>query len=417
MKATRLGAGFAVVAFLSPFAASAATLYSQDISLSPGWNIVSTPKVLDSHSFSAAETSDNFDIYALDPSQPSGWATMASLGQSEFTPLYGYFIDNKSGTDQTLTFNYASDLAPNDKLFERQFSTPGWYSVGIANPTYALPVASSSDTDTDNQRSILNALIPSGVAAFDSVLDFTDGASDINSVAVNETWKAATAGDLGSLNDFRETKGYAIYVTQANARYSGFENDALPPSQPAMQCADGADNDNNGLTDYPTDTGCTSADDDSEIGPIVVVGSTMSATATQADTASQSYGTFTLKFTVTANGDDVYIPKYIASTTSSTAYTGVVVDPNLNTTAGGTIVASLSSTADSENTMFYVIHDGDSEIFTATVRIDPIATGFYQVGLDKIRYSFINTDLAHLQTLEIDQTDSDFQTDAVAISN
>ena len=36
---------------------------SQTTTLSPGWNIVSTPKVLSSHIFSADETSTNFDIY------------------------------------------------------------------------------------------------------------------------------------------------------------------------------------------------------------------------------------------------------------------------------------------------------------------------------------------------------------------
>ena len=56
---------FVFLAFVS-FAnlVNASVLYSQSISLSPGWNIVSTPKVLDSHSFSLPETSDNL-IYTF----------------------------------------------------------------------------------------------------------------------------------------------------------------------------------------------------------------------------------------------------------------------------------------------------------------------------------------------------------------
>ena len=95
---------------------SAEETVSQHITLESGWNIVSTPKVLSSHSFSAAETSENFDIYLLDASVPSGWSTMADLGQTEFTSLYGYFINNKTGSTQTLTFTYQTDLSPNEKI-------------------------------------------------------------------------------------------------------------------------------------------------------------------------------------------------------------------------------------------------------------------------------------------------------------
>ena len=99
-----------VVLFLAflviPLITKASVLYSQTITLTPGWNTVSTPKVLESHTFSVAETSNNFDIYALDSSKPSGWATLADLNQTQFTPLFGYFINNKTGTNQTLTFNY-----------------------------------------------------------------------------------------------------------------------------------------------------------------------------------------------------------------------------------------------------------------------------------------------------------------------
>ena len=117
--------------------ASAATLYSHTINLPSGWNIISTPKVLESHSFSLPETSDNFDIYALNASSTSGWSTLASLGQTEFTPLFGYFINNKSTTTQYLTLNYKNVTSPNQRLFDRLFTKAGWYSIGVANPTYS----------------------------------------------------------------------------------------------------------------------------------------------------------------------------------------------------------------------------------------------------------------------------------------
>ena len=212
--------------FLVPVICSAQVLYSQSVTLAPGWNIFSTPRVLDSYSFSAPQTSDNFDIYVLDASQTSGWATMAQEGQTEFTPLYGYFIDNKTGTDQSLTFNYLASTTPAQQLFQRTLTTPGWYSFGIANPTYALPVGSPTTPDTNNPSEILNAL----AGTYDSVIDFTPSfySTDPDSVAVGDVWASATQSNIDSLNDFRETKGYAIFTTQTNAPYDGFQDSNIP---------------------------------------------------------------------------------------------------------------------------------------------------------------------------------------------
>ena len=57
---------------ISPFKnVKAEDVYYQTITLRPGWNIVSTPRVVDFHQFSATENSTNFDIYILDPSKES----------------------------------------------------------------------------------------------------------------------------------------------------------------------------------------------------------------------------------------------------------------------------------------------------------------------------------------------------------
>lgn len=221
---------FSKIAFLSLFLAlvfattvSAQETVSQYVTLDTGWNIISTPKVLESHTFSAGETSENFDIYVLDASQPTGWATMADLGQSEFEPLYGYFINNKTSATQTLTFNYDTSVEPNQKLFERTFSSTGWYSIGVANDEYAK-MQSANTSDIDNPSKILSLL----EGKYDLVIDFTDAVYNINrkSVALNDPWKAVVPVDIDGLNDFRETKGYAIYIKEANAKYVGFQNDA-----------------------------------------------------------------------------------------------------------------------------------------------------------------------------------------------
>ena len=154
---------------------------------------------------------------------------------------------------------------------------------------------------------------------------------------------------------------------------------------------------------------------------IDVRGSTMSASAIETQTASDSFGTFTLKFSVTAKGDDVYVPKTVEaldSGSAANANTGVVVLTDLSaSTASAGVTVSMSTTADSSNSDFYVVREGDTETFTVSVRIDPSATGFYQVGLDKVRFSAANSGFGSIQTLDINESQSQFQTNPVSISN
>jgi len=149
---------------------------------------------------------------------------------------------------------------------------------------------------------------------------------------------------------------------------------------------------------------------------INVAGNSDNAVLTyNSDDTSKSFGTYTLKFDVSANGDDVYVPRSIATTSGSTTYAGVVVDPNVENTFSGTSTVSLTSTADTDGS-FYVVHDGDTETFTAVTALDPSSVGFYAVGLDSVKYS-TDADFSSLKALDLDQTDSDYRTDALAIQN
>lgn len=210
-----------VLVLFIPHFSFAAVLYSQTITLTPGWNIVSTPKVLDSHSFSLPESSSNFDVFVLNAQSTSGWSTLADMNQTEFTPLFGYFINNKSSTTQTLAFNYKSGTTPNERLFERNFTKSGWYSIGVANPSF-VKSNEANGIDTDNPSSVLNSI--SG--QYSSVVDMTDSLyrNGLNSVAVASAWTEGIASNIDSLNDFRETKAYAIAIRNTPATYSGFQN-------------------------------------------------------------------------------------------------------------------------------------------------------------------------------------------------
>jgi peptidoglycan hydrolase-like protein with peptidoglycan-binding domain len=155
---------------------------------------------------------------------------------------------------------------------------------------------------------------------------------------------------------------------------------------------------------------------------ITVAGNSNSTSeAYNSTTPSLSTGNFTLKFDVTANGDnDVYIPKSVVATASTTAESsnpnaGAIVFTDIANTAfagSASTSASISSTADTDpdNTSYYVIHTGDTETFTINVTTDAYPnSGYYQVGLDMVRFTTVSTG-GSLQSLDVDQTDSDFQT-------
>lgn len=169
-------------------------------------------------------------------------------------------------------------------------------------------------------------------------------------------------------------------------------------------------------------------------GGITVAGNSMAAVQTYNSNAPQSsYGTFTLKFDVTAVGDDVYVPKGIDTSynggtatstsghTASTTDVGVGVNPAMSaSTTDSVVTTSLTTTADSDNSLFYVVHEGDTETFTATVTINPLglasALTNFQVGLDVVKFSATDTDFHALQSLNVDETNSDFHTDPLTIA-
>ncbi|MFZ1987842.1 MAG: peptidoglycan-binding protein [Minisyncoccia bacterium] len=188
-----------------------------------------------------------------------------------------------------------------------------------------------------------------------------------------------------------------------------------------------AEGDNTG--DSSTVSGTATGEEQSVAvdGGVSVEGSTMSATLVPSDTITNSYGTFTVKYDITAVGDDVYIPKAVGTAantsgvTASTTYLGSVIDSAMSaSTTNAVVTTSLTTTADSDNTYFYVVHEGDTETFTVSVSINPNGTsadlGSFQVGLDKVKFSAIDTNLNSLQTLEVDQSDADFHTDPLTIA-
>ena len=189
----------------------------QIIDLEPGWSVISTPKVISSYEFSVPETAEYLDIRLLDSSFPSGWATMQEIGQTKFEPLYGYFLYNKTNELQTLRLNYYDNLTPDQRLFKRTLQ-PGWNTIGIANPNYALQKG-TGNIDTDNVSKILDSIIDSTGL----VIDFTAYEEDLDSVKMGDFWASKITSQVNDLNDFRELKSYGVFITKTTD-YTGFQN-------------------------------------------------------------------------------------------------------------------------------------------------------------------------------------------------
>lgn len=404
---TYLLAALVVLSFFPFNKVNADIAFSQEITLSSGWNVVSTPRILESHSFSVQETSDNFDIFALDASKLSGWATLSDLGQTEFTPLYGYFINNKTGSNQTLTFNYKANVSVSQRFFERTFPTSGWYSFGIANPTYAKKTGSDA-ADNNNPDFILNSLLGEQ-ANYSTVIDFTDAAysQGMDSVALSDPWGSRARSissidktEINKLNDFRETKGYAIFIKNAGSLYDGFQNNDIPPT-PA--CSDGEDNDSDDLVDM-NDPGCVDAIDNSEVDHInasVTLSLNNSSPRSQEVVASQGTADneldklTTLAFNLRANDDDIVINNLTinvvkggsGSATSQTAYIfdGSTELDNATISGGVALFSNLDYTVQKDTTKTLTvkidIRNADSNIASFVTSVS--ATGITAKNSDE----------------------------------
>jgi peptidoglycan hydrolase-like protein with peptidoglycan-binding domain len=130
-------------------------------------------------------------------------------------------------------------------------------------------------------------------------------------------------------------------------------------------------------------------------------------------TTADDEGVFVLKFDVTAFDEDLYVDKNAARTSAlGTAGVSYLIEDEAGATeASGTSTASLSSTADTENSAF-IVREGETETFTLTVNYDPATSGFYQVQIVSL-----NTDddsnVGTSQQMALPA--SDFESDQISI--
>ena len=76
----------------------------------------------------------------------------------------------------------------------------------------------------------------------------------------------------------------------------------------------------------------------------------------------------------------------------------------------GTTSATLTSSARMTSGV-YRVDAGDTETFTLTVTLNPNAAGQYRVELDQVHYGISTGAAAYASTFEVDNDNSDFETD------
>lgn len=111
------------------------------------------------------------------------------------------------------------------------------------------------------------------------------------------------------------------------------------------------------------------------------------ATVTELSPVANSYGTFTIKFDLTASDTDLYIPATVGTKNDPgfEVRLGSVKSNNPATMNSGVIAATVYSTA-SKSSNHFVLPEGETETFTVTATLNPVETGDYLMHLDVVNY-------------------------------
>jgi hypothetical protein len=263
----------------------------------------------------------------MNPSSVSKWSTMAEIGQTEFQPLFGYFINNKVGTTTTLTLNYQENVAPNQRFFSRNL-IPGWNSIGVANPSYALKQKDPSNIDTNNVKNITDSISSST----QSIYDLTANQSLKYATKVSDSWSNAIYNDANSLNDFRETKAYIVFNTSAGV-YNGFQNnDQILTCNPSNDCSVPDDSD----MIYVSKKSTTPSDSDAIKGAKDVVSLIANVRADEAIIADGLYINYSGATTSSFENAKVYVNGVLLGSFDPAAGTGdnVLIDSSVSFNKG-----------------------------------------------------------------------------------
>ena len=183
--------------------------FKYNVSLASGWNLVSTPLILENSSIdnAIANNSEINSLYYYDGSSWSSWFSTAPDTITTMEPLKGYWVYTSSATTLNLFGNKTSGTPSLGYGFSnpRSLSANSWYLIGHYMSNFS---ASSYNTDAT-----LSAMCTGGLCSGQSTLKF-NVLQYYNSATSELTPLLKT--DYGSDASWTRGRGFWIYMNSAH---------------------------------------------------------------------------------------------------------------------------------------------------------------------------------------------------------
>jgi hypothetical protein len=317
-----------------------------------------------------------------------------------------------SGIQESVTFGFGAE--DNGDLTVKSNSD---------DPDASILVGDASDESDDFE--VFKFDIDNDSDADTIINDITIGVTTGNTTSAENIIRTATLeidgdefdGDIGSTTIDFDDLDLAI---DGNDRVTGTLTVTLkanPVATTVVFTAAGSSMDAEGADSGDTSTVTSSQSSSTHTvalqGVALEAVSTSQSVVTPGTSASSTYGSYTIKFDVTAIEDDAYI----ASTTATSGTVGVTYAVAGSATYAGTQTALLSSTADYVSASgYYVVREGDTETFTLTVTLNPTPAGTFEVDLSSVRFNDSGT-FTSSSVFTVDTNNEDYQTDPIYIAD
>lgn len=183
---------FVAMVFLS---VSTTFASSKVVTLQPGWNTFSTPKVLSAITFSNGNGAGLL-FYKLDN---GNWSSIQA-NTTNIKPLEGFVVNNTNTGSVQVGLDYATNLAPAEMLFQKVLSA-GWNMLGITSITNPFTTMGTNATmSVDFTRTSGGSNLTNGV---NSTFSTTSGEANIANPELGEAYAvfAQSSGVYGGNQD------------------------------------------------------------------------------------------------------------------------------------------------------------------------------------------------------------------------
>lgn len=197
------------------------------------------------------------------------------------TPLLGSTTSYQTFSATSGTFSATIPVTPGQEYFFRAMGvvtlqTPGFGStLSFVAPGYQLPtVMTLAANPVDTTTATLNGFYNSNGTSTSTKFQYANNSAFIGLYNTPSVVQGNSSGQFSTnITGLTPDTTYYVRAVATNSAGSVVGTTAisfhtLAIIVPTYQCNDGIDNDGDGLIDYPSDPGCTSATDNSEVNII-----------------------------------------------------------------------------------------------------------------------------------------------------